>query len=1011
MRFTLPRADLRARDRRSGAYPTKARTGDRTRSGDNKFFFDDARTIVFAMNANVSLPTTMQVGSSHLAQDLTSSLFVTGNVTPSALDQWIPHREQVEASGPFVEHFLYEQDETNVVNSRFMSGVAYGIAPDRFKSKLSNKTVLRLNVPLSQKSQFSTGSELMYLDATSGSFVRCRVERSFNSIGQTFPPWSFAPLPFTPYGMHYMPLSDYDFSGYGGEGVYANKSVQEIVQRTTTYAADGTDSPFFDPQSTFSYAAVSASVINTYHNARPTQLLAMSGVINHPFLLEKIVIEMPFQAGPGWLNDRFGCREIMQNDLQFTGDAGGPMITLAMMRQDVAGSGFRDLIASATITTALDMVTGTYAIMTATYSGSAGYRDVSITPEGVGGMLINPSVVITGSVLSGSSNFYTGTLKFTIEPQITSHVLRMRMSGSAFWYWGPRGVAYSHFGSTPLSQTFNIDRPKMAEGLVFGPIARRSAKYLASTRNILGNHFALLEPDMVDGNVVPVNVMDSQYENLGGPLGSSPRTVRHKIYLDVRSQTAKSPYLLYPEDNLVFCLSKHRAVSQDSSLALGDPDYNPTLLSAHDVAIPSGNFKVTLYGDLIKEDREFHDTLNQRLETAQIWETIGEEPVLDQFDVAYLNELSGSYLDRNNIFAQVPYAVNAIHPNFANVSTLMDYARDVGNFDEQTSIQGTPWSTLAYAMTSSATVSTQKWLDYKYAWELRKNNRNLNLASNERFWDTRIPDPKAACLSCNPNFTLCDDFSYFVSLRVIYAGGVSTFITPGSSGDVGRGIYDWYMSYPYEARYQGISYVQSETLVSDVWRWNSSTKLYKVNYDDLILEVGPPGDAVAYADADGFGFEEGEMRMTKPEFIKVFFGIGDGVSSVSNQYVMPRLNNGDSTFSIGADIRGWRYGLLNAFPTYTMSVFRRDRFGQFRDMLEQRLDAKFYDPNVGRALDSPVQVRFYDAKGKQTDPLRTLSSNLSFEATSSVPYTDDVVRNRPAYDYSCLNITRTAISD
>jgi hypothetical protein len=1009
MRFTTPRFELLARDGRSGAYPTIARTGDRTRTGNNKYFFDDTRTIVFASNTNINLPTTMQVGSSHLMYDLTSSFFVTGSVIPNALDQWILHREQLEAPGPFVEHFLYEQDETNQVNSKFMTGVAYGIAPDRFKSKISNKTVLRMTFPLSRHTQMSTGSELLYLDAQSGSFVRRAVERSFNSLGQTFPPWSFAPLPFTPYGMHYMPLIDYDFTGFSGGAIYADKSAQQIIQRTTTYAADGTDTPFFEPESAWTYNTnVKASVINESHNARSTQLLAMSGIINHPFLLEKIVIEMPFQAGPGWLNDRFGCREIMQNDLQFTADAGGPMITLAMMRQDGAGSGFRDLIASATITTALDMVTGSYTITTASYSGLGGRRDVSITPEGIGGMLVNPSVVITGSILSGSNNFFTGTLKFTIEPQITSHVLRMRMSGSAFWYWGPRGIAYSTPGSTPLSQTFNINRSTMAEGLVFGPIARRSTKFLASTRNILGNQFALLDPDMVDGNNVSVNVMDSQYENLGGPLGLSPRTVRHKIYMDVRSQTTKSPYLLYPEDNIVFCLSKHRAVSDDILLSNGDSSYNPTLTSNHDVAIPTGTFRVTLYGDLIKEDIEFHDTLNQRLETAQLWETIGEEPVLDQFDVTYLNELSGSYLDRNNIFTQVPYLQTALHPDYARISTLMDFARDVGNFDEQMSIQSTQWSTLAYAMTSSITVSTQKWLDYKYAWELRKNNRNLNLTSNERFWDTRIPDPKAAMASCNPNFQLCDDSSYFIPVRVIYAGDRSTFITAGPSGDTGRGIKDWYQSYPYESRYNGISYLQSETLTSDTWRWNNGN--YKFSYDDLILEVGPVSSAVAYADADGFGGVEGLMRMNKSEFIKVFFGIGDGVSSVSNQYVKPRKNNESDSFSIGADIRGWRYGLLNAFAQNSTSVFRRDHFGQFRDMLEQRVDAKYYDPDVGGSLDSPVQVRFYDAKGKLTDPLRTLSSNLSFEATSSVPYTDDIVRNRPEYDLSILNITTMAIS-
>ncbi len=1007
IRYTLPRADLRERDSRSGAYPTKARTGDRTRTGKNAFYFDDTRTVVFATRSAVSYPTTMQLGARALAQDLTSSLFVTGNVLPEAIDQWLPHREQVEVTGPFVEHFLYEQDETNLVNSSFMTGAAYGIAPDRFKSKLSNKTILKMNVPLSQRTQMSTGSELLYLDAANGSFARRKLEYSFNSLGQSFPVWSFAPLPFTPYGMHYMPLNDYQFAGFSGASAFAAKNAQQIVQRTTTYAGDGNDDPFFEAGLGTSYGSVTASVLNANHNALPSQLFPLTGVLSHPFLLEKIVIEMPLQAGPGWLNDRFGCREILQNDLQYTADSGGPMITFAMMRQDVAGRGFRDLIASATITNALDMVTGTYAIVTSTYSVGVGFRDVSITPEGVGSMLVNPTVVIHGSTLSGSNNFYSGSLKFILEPQVTSHVLRMRMSGSSFFYWGRRGVAYSG-GGTPLSQTFNVDRPTMAEGLVVGPIARRSSKFLASTRNILGNHFSLISPDAVDGARSPVNVVDSQYENLGGPLGSNPRTVRHKIYMDVRSQTVKSPYLLYPEDKLVFCLSKHRAVSEDTALINTGDSGTRSLLSNHDVAIPTGTFRVTLYGDLIKDDREFHDTLNQRLETAQAWETIGEEPVLDQFDVAYTNELSGSYLDRNNIFAQVPFATTAIASEYnGQISPLMDFARDVGHFEEQPSIQKVTWSTLAYAnVTNNAT--WHRWLEEKFAWELRKSNRNLTIQSIERFWDTRIPNPRAVCSVCNPNFVVCDDFSYFIAQRVIYAGEVSTFITPTVAGDTGRGIRDWYMTYPYEAKYNGVNTIFSETLVNDTWPSNFSNKQIQIDYDFILLEMGIPNSSIAYSNSDGFS--SFQAKMCKPEFIKVFFGTGEGVSSVSNQFVKPRRDGGSSTFSIGADIRGWRYGMINAFPTFTNATFRRDRFGQVRDMLEQRMDSKFYDAANGGALEAPVQVRFYDGKGKQTDPLRTLSSNLSFEATSSFPYTDDVARNRPAYDTSNLNITTVAIS-
>ena len=122
-------------------------------------------------------------------------------------------------------------------------------------------------------------------------------------------------------------------------------------------------------------------------------------------------------------------------------------------------------------------------------------------------------------------------------------------------------------------------------------------------------------------------------------------------------------------------------------------------------------------------------------------------------------------------------------------------------------------------------------------------------------------------------------------------------------------------------------------------------------------------------------------------------------------------------------IRGWKYGIQNGFAENTNSVFRRDRFGQFRDMLEQRTDGKFYKKtdSVTRAYfgtntnDSPIQVRFVDSEGNIVEPHTTNCSNLHFEATSSLPYFDDgILRNRaPVVDEDIrtiaqvLNLTTT----
>jgi len=219
LRFVVPKIEKLALDRRSGAYPTKARTGDRTRRGNNKFYFDDTRSVLFETGTTISFPTTFQVDETHLDSDLASDLTASGDVKPHAVDQWIAHREQSEAPGPFVESDQHEQDETNVVNSSFMTGVAHHIAPDRFKSKLSNKTIIRISVPLTASTTLTPGtSSLYYLNPDDGKFDLIANERyyfsasrddsftNFYFLGESVPRYLDA-VPCTAYGYAHSPYN------------------------------------------------------------------------------------------------------------------------------------------------------------------------------------------------------------------------------------------------------------------------------------------------------------------------------------------------------------------------------------------------------------------------------------------------------------------------------------------------------------------------------------------------------------------------------------------------------------------------------------------------------------------------------------------------------------------------------------------------------------------------------------------------------------------------------------
>jgi hypothetical protein len=125
-------------------------------------------------------------------------------------------------------------------------------------------------------------------------------------------------------------------------------------------------------------------------------------------------------------------------------------------------------------------------------------------------------------------------------------------------------------------------------------------------------------------------------------------------------------------------------------------------------------------------------------------------------------------------------------------------------------------------------------------------------------------------------------------------------------------------------------------------------------------------------------------------------------------------------FQYSPVIRGWKYGVFSGLPTYSSVVFNRNRFGQLRDMLEQRLDTKFYTEDLtedGRNAGnnnaigtSPVRVRFINTStGDITSPENTWGSNINFEAASIYPYFDGIATNRTD-DLNNLNQTMVELT-
>jgi len=102
-----------------------------------------------------------------------------------------------------------------------------------------------------------------------------------------------------------------------------------------------------------------------------------------------------------------------------------------------------------------------------------------------------------------------------------------------------------------------------------------------------------------------------------------------------------------------------------------------------------------------------------------------------------------------------------------------------------------------------------------------------------------------------------------------------------------------------------------------------------------------------------------------------------------------------SVWNTSPIIRGWKYGIHNGLPDYTHSYYRQGKYGQFRDMLEQRRYTSIINEKTSLFDEGVVHVKFLDQDENLTNPINTQSQNLSLFATSSLPYFDLEQRNRP----------------
>jgi hypothetical protein len=657
-RKVLPRQTLRERDSRL-TLPMVARTGD-SRSGNSNIIFDDRKSIVYRSSGLViNYPSTLprfyapETFGVTENQDLFSGEFVvTGGISKSNVQDYLADNQKSYIA-PFTENKLFENDPGSDTDPFFTVGSSTKDVGKGFSQSLKSKTQIRLSFRVDHKTtMFGASSSIYYFNSKTSrwqyptaSFVNgqfdianpfgdaaglrlTEVDRGFNAFGFNISSGSLSSRSSLPYS------TDGVLGGIWNKDDEINsliKEYQKSIQVDQRYSANS-DESFAVP-------------------------------INQPFLLEKAVIEFPIEAGPGWFNDKTKCFIPIISGTTLTNgspslfalystttypnyafDIGGPGLTIGLYNQISVGPNKtrRDLILSGTITHQFD---NTAEIV---YSNSPDLclegNVWQVVPQGFKAYG-TPTAVVNGNLGSGTNYFFTGSVKLKCQSEVSNGTLiRDTVYINQSYQSAPSTVLFKDYTTGSLEMLFNDASWKVKAtggGEVFNPISylgyiggyrfrylsavnnlgRGAAGFQPSGRSILGKEYVTTQ-GMSDKFSNPFYLYKDAniLSNLKSIVTNNPTNAQwfYATSLINKSTSKPSPYLLFPGDKLVLSISKSRPVF--FSTKVSSPYTSGSI--QHDIKLTTGSINITLYGSLIANGQEFHDTLNQPLASDSIHEVV-----------------------------------------------------------------------------------------------------------------------------------------------------------------------------------------------------------------------------------------------------------------------------------------------------------------------------------------------------------------------------------------------------
>jgi hypothetical protein len=770
--------------------------------------------------------------------------------------------------------------------------------------------------------------------------------------------------------------------------------------------------------------------------------------ISQPFLIEKAVFEIPLELGDSWFS---GTTQMWPVFVGGAGGAaqypydhppGGGAITCALFHQaEYEGGSVRNLIMSGTIIPVGDNKAELVARMIPPTNSSVGF----ITYDGFLSAGAKPSAVVEPNA---GDNTFTGSVKFETVAMNSNGCLCYLYT----WFydasapWNRQQARDLMTGSQRLNlYTFGNDTAgskRYSVRSAYYDVYGRAQTIEQTGQSLFGQEFNSVETKLFQN--VPNNFFAGSDPGSIDPQVDSIIDAATDVFMGCYYQIERhtpSPYIVYPGQKLVFAVSRFRPMLFTDTAVDSSTSYEACHSGTwYDVKIVSGSaIKIQLFGSFVKEDTEFHDTLPRPPHSDAVHETIHfDNPVLDQLELATRQEYSGSLFDAfvtgswvrsTNKTLDVPTDSEPTRRRGKQHNLIQVSNKDVNGVD--LNVLGQPIGTENYAWEWATEVFTPR----RFQTQVIRGTKHV--CDTERFYDSLFP-------AMNEVFD-ADGATVYWNDNPSYGGTAYFFLDVTNTGAEHR----WSGAYPFEPHYSRVNRVTDHNT-----SWVASARFSGgggavppglrpgaiIIASRLNVDVGAAGvywkgwwsDMPATQGFAGWppgAAYQSQGRLRPEHFGRFMYGFGDlntialdGSNHGTNHAIDEQngISTIGQTFSMGPPlIRGWKYGLINGNAFYTAATWRTGRYGQFRDMLEQRLDSTFYTlprdeiANVKRkvkkannVLNGPVSVRFINPiTNTITQPDATWSSNLSQFATSSLPYFDGITTNRPEINEDALNLS------